>query len=75
MPSLTAAVSQLTEQATSVVAGELHERFAAFAEHYIARAPSPSPRTRQLRTHRPPENLQCLWLGQGTGRNTTNDLP
>ena len=32
MPSLTAAVSQLTELATSTVTAELHERFAAFAE-------------------------------------------
>ena len=32
MPSLTVAVSQLTELATSVVTAELHERFAAFAE-------------------------------------------
>ena len=38
MPSLTAAVSQLTELATSVVTAELHERLAAFAEHYLARA-------------------------------------
>ena len=38
MPSLTAAVSQLTELATSVVTAELHERFAAFAEQYLARA-------------------------------------
>ena len=38
MPSLTMAVSQLTELATGPVAAELHERFAAFAEHYLARA-------------------------------------
>ena len=38
MPSLTAAVSQLTELATSVVTAELHQRFAAFAEQYLARA-------------------------------------
>ena len=38
MPSLVAAVSQLTELATSVVTAELHERFAAFAEQYLARA-------------------------------------
>ena len=38
MPSLTMAVSQLTELATRVVTAELHERFAAFAEQYLARA-------------------------------------
>ena len=38
MPSLTVAVTQLTELATSVVTAELHERFAAFAEQYLARA-------------------------------------
>ena len=38
MPFLTTAVSQLTELATSVVTAELHERFAAFAEQYLARA-------------------------------------
>ena len=38
MPSLTAAVSQLTDLANSVVTAELHERFAAFAEQYLARA-------------------------------------
>ncbi len=38
MPSLTAAVTQLTELATSVVTAELHERFAAFAEPYLAKA-------------------------------------
>ena len=38
MPSLSAAVSQLTELATSVVTAELHERFAAFAEQYLTRA-------------------------------------
>ena len=40
MSSLTAAVSQLTELATSVVTAELHERFAAFAEQYFTRATS-----------------------------------
>ncbi len=38
MSSLSAAVNQLTELATSVVTAELHERFAAFAEQYLARA-------------------------------------
>ena len=38
MPFLMAAVSQLTDLATSVVTAELHERLAAFAEHYLARA-------------------------------------
>ena len=38
MPSLTMALSQLTELATSVVTAELHVRFAAFAEQYLARA-------------------------------------
>ena len=35
VPSLTAAA---TELATSVVTAELHERFAAFAEQYLARS-------------------------------------
>ena len=35
MNSLTAAVNQLTELATSVVTAELHDRFAAFAEQYV----------------------------------------
>ena len=38
MPSLTMAVSQLTELATKVVTAELHERFASFAEQYLTRA-------------------------------------
>ena len=38
MPSATDTVSQLTELATSVVTAELRERFAAFIEHYLARA-------------------------------------
>ena len=38
MSSLAMAVSQLTELAASVVTAELHERFAAFAEQYLARA-------------------------------------
>ena len=38
MPSLSKAVNQLTELATSVVTAELHERFADFAEQYLARA-------------------------------------
>ena len=35
MNSLTAAVNQLTELATSVVTAELHDRFAAFADQYL----------------------------------------
>ena len=31
------AVSQLTEVATSVITAELHDRFAACAEEYLAR--------------------------------------
>ena len=38
MSSLSAAVNQLTELATSVVTAEPHERFVAFAEEYLARA-------------------------------------
>ena len=38
MSSLTMAVTQLTELATSVVSAELHERLAAYAEQYLARA-------------------------------------
>lgn len=38
MPSLATAVNQLTELATSVVTAELHDRFAAFADEYLARA-------------------------------------
>ena len=38
MHSLTTAVNQLTELATSVVTAELHDRFAAFAEQYLAQA-------------------------------------
>ena len=38
MPSLTAAVNQLTELAVSVVVAELHERFKAFVEEYLAGA-------------------------------------
>ena len=44
MSSLAAAVSQLTGLATSVVTAELHERFAAFAEQYLALAQSRSPK-------------------------------
>ena len=36
--SLSSAVGQLTDLATRVVTVELHQRFAAFAEHYLARA-------------------------------------
>lgn len=38
VPSLTSDVAQLTELATSVVTAELHDRFAAFAAEYFARA-------------------------------------
>lgn len=38
IPSLTEAVDQLTEVATSVVVAELHERFATFAKQYLTRA-------------------------------------
>ena len=38
MNSLTTAVNQLTELATNVVTAELHDRFAAFAEQYLAQA-------------------------------------
>ncbi len=38
IPALSAAVGQLTELAASVVTTELHERFAAFAAEYVARA-------------------------------------
>ena len=56
MPSLTAAVNQLTELAISVVTGELHERFAAFAEQYLTWPASRGCDERlQLTTRRPPE--------------------
>ena len=38
IPSLSEAVAQLTELATSTVTAELHEHFAAFAEQYLSRA-------------------------------------
>jgi len=38
VPALTADVGKLTELATSVVAAELSDRFAAFAEDYLAKA-------------------------------------
>lgn len=38
MHSLTTAVNQLTELATSVVTAELHDCFAAFADEYLAQA-------------------------------------
>jgi hypothetical protein len=38
IPSLSEAVAQLTELATSIVTAELHEHFTAFAEQYLSRA-------------------------------------
>lgn len=38
VPALAADVAKLTELATSVVTTELHDRFAAFAEEYMAKA-------------------------------------
>ena len=38
MNSPTTAVNQLTELATSIAIAELHDRFAAFAEQYLAQA-------------------------------------
>ena len=43
--SLSTAVQQLTDLATRVVTTELHERFAAFAEHYLARASTHTSKT------------------------------
>lgn len=43
--SLSTAVQQLTDLATRVVTTELHERFTAFAEHYLARASTHTSKT------------------------------
>ena len=68
MPSLTAAVNQLAELATSVVTGELHERFAAFAEHYLARVPESV--TKDTTANNPPSAREPAVPVTGTGNTS-----